>query len=34
LTDVAQAYQGKTILTEQGLDDIVAYLMQPDRVRP
>jgi sulfur-oxidizing protein SoxX len=34
LTNVAQAYQGKTILTEQGLDDIVAYLMQPDRVRP
>ena len=34
LTNVAQAYQGKTILTEQGLDDIVAYLTQPDRVRP
>jgi sulfur-oxidizing protein SoxX len=34
LTDVAQAYQGRTILTEQGLDDIVAYLMQPDQVRP
>ena len=34
LTNVAQAYQGKTILNEQGLDDIVAYLMQPDRVRP
>lgn len=34
LTNVAQAYQGKTILTEQGLDDIVAYLMQSDRVRP
>ena len=34
LTNVAQAYQAKTILTEQGLDDIVAYLMQPDRVRP
>jgi sulfur-oxidizing protein SoxX len=34
LTDVAQAYQGKTILTEQGLDDIVAYLMQSERVRP
>jgi len=34
LTNVAQAYQGKTILTEQGLDDIVAYLMRPDGVRP
>lgn len=34
LTNVAQAYRDKTILTEQGLDDIVAYLMQPDRVRP
>ena len=34
LTNVAQAYRGKTILTEQGLDDIVAYLVQPERVRP
>ena len=34
LTNVASAYQGKTILTERGLDDIVAYLMRPDRVRP
>lgn len=34
LTNVAEAYQGKTILTEQGLDDIVAYLMRPDGVRP
>lgn len=34
LTNVASAYQGKTILTEQGLDDIVAYLMQSDRMRP
>ncbi len=30
LTNVAQSVQGKTILTEQALDDILAYLMQPE----
>jgi sulfur-oxidizing protein SoxX len=28
LQDVAAAYRGQTVLTPQGLDDIVAYLMQ------
>ena len=27
LNNVAKAYKGKTILTEQGLEDIVAYLL-------
>ena len=33
LTNVAWAYQGKTILNEQALDDILAYLMQPEGAR-
>jgi sulfur-oxidizing protein SoxX len=33
LTNVAGAYQGKTILSEQGLDDILAYLMKPQGPR-
>lgn len=33
LHNVARAYQDKTILSEQGLDDILAYLMQPEGVR-
>ncbi len=28
LQDVAAAYRGQTVLTAQGLDDIVAYLMR------
>ena len=28
LQDVAAAYRGQTVLTPQGLDDIVAYLMR------
>jgi hypothetical protein len=27
LQDVAAAYRGQSVLTAQGLDDIVAYLM-------
>jgi sulfur-oxidizing protein SoxX len=34
LTNVAQAYRGKAILSEQELDDIVVYLMQAERIRP
>lgn len=34
LTNVAQPFRGKTILTEQGLDDIVAYLMHSLPARP
>jgi hypothetical protein len=33
LHNVARAYQDKTILSEQGLDDILAYLMQPEGAR-
>ncbi|MCX7226581.1 MAG: sulfur oxidation c-type cytochrome SoxX, partial [Burkholderiales bacterium] len=33
LTNVARAYQGKTILNEQALDDILAYLMKPEGSR-
>ena len=33
LHNVARAYQDKTILSEQGLDDILAYLMQPEAAR-
>ena len=33
LTNVAWAYQGKTILSEQALDDILAYLMKPEGSR-
>ena len=33
LTNVARAYQGKTILNEQALDDILAYLMKPEGAR-
>ena len=33
LTNVAWAYQGKTILNEQALDDILAYLMKPEGSR-
>ena len=33
LTNVAWAYQGKTILNEQALDDILAYLMKPQGAR-
>jgi sulfur-oxidizing protein SoxX len=29
LNNVAKAYKGKTILTEQGLEDIMAYLLNP-----
>jgi L-cysteine S-thiosulfotransferase len=29
LHNVAKAFRGKTILTEQGLEDIMAYLLQP-----
>jgi sulfur-oxidizing protein SoxX len=29
LNNVAKAYKGKTILTEQGLEDIMAYLLSP-----
>ena len=33
LHNVARAYQDKTILSERGLDDILAYLMQPEGAR-
>ena len=33
LHNVARAYQGKTILSERGLDDILAYLMKPEGAR-
>ena len=33
LHNVAWAYRDKTILSEQGLDDILAYLMQPEAAR-
>jgi sulfur-oxidizing protein SoxX len=34
LHNVAKALKGKTVLTEQGLEDIVAYLLTPPKDKP
>jgi sulfur-oxidizing protein SoxX len=34
LHNVAKALKGKTVLSEQGLEDIVAYLLNPPKDKP